>query len=66
MLDRPQGGDRALLVEIDFGNGDLAERLDELKSLALSAGATVTEVITRAPARSRRSRRGVRRAAPTS
>src|SRR5438874_10027964 len=46
MLDRPEGGDRALLVEIDFGDGDLPERLDELKALALSAGATVTEVIT--------------------
>src|SRR6266481_4218165 len=46
MLDRPEGGDRALLVEIDFGEGDLPERLDELKALALSAGATVTEVIT--------------------
>src|SRR5450432_1715841 len=46
MLDRPEGGDRAVLVEIDFGEGDLAERLDELKSLAVSAGATVAEVIT--------------------
>src|SRR5256885_4174229 len=46
MLDGPEGGDRALLVEIDFGEGDLRERLDELKALALSAGATVTEVIT--------------------
>jgi len=46
MLDRPEGGDRALLVEIDFGEGDLPERLDELRALALSAGATVTEVIT--------------------
>jgi GTP-binding protein HflX len=46
MLDRPGGGDRAVLVEIDFGSGDLSERLDELKSLATSAGALVTEVIT--------------------
>src|SRR6202790_1721587 len=46
MLDRPEGGDHALLVEIDFGEGDLPERLEELKALALSAGATVTEVIT--------------------
>src|SRR5450432_295600 len=46
MLDRPGGGDRAVLVEIDFGSGDLSERLDELKSLATSAGATVAEVIT--------------------
>src|ERR1700716_4692400 len=46
MLDRPERGDRALLVEIVFGEGVLAEPLDELKALALSAGATVTEVIT--------------------
>jgi GTP-binding protein HflX len=46
MLERPESGDRALLVEIDFGEGSLAERLDELRALALSAGATVTGVIT--------------------
>src|SRR6202158_1216571 len=46
MFDRPERGDRALLVEIDFGEGDLAERLDELEALALVAGGTVTEVIT--------------------
>src|ERR1700719_2650431 len=51
MLERPEGGDRALLVEIDFGEGDLPERRDELKALALSAGATVTEVITARRAR---------------
>src|SRR6202158_2893135 len=46
MLDRPEGGDHALLVEIDSAEGDLPERLEELKALALPAGATVTEVIT--------------------
>src|SRR6202140_410666 len=51
MLERPEGGDRALLVEIDFGEGGLPERLDELKARALSAGATVTEVITARRAR---------------
>jgi GTP-binding protein HflX len=46
MIERPDGGDRAILVEIDFGGGDLAERLEELNALALSAGATVTDTIT--------------------
>jgi GTPase len=46
VLERPEGGDRALLVEIDFGEGDLAERLEELRALAVSAGATVTGVVT--------------------
>src|ERR1700682_1881714 len=46
MLERPEGGATAPLVAMDFGEGDLPERLDELKALALSAGATVTEVIT--------------------
>ena len=38
MLDRHERGDRALLVEIDFGEGDLAERLDELKALHCRPG----------------------------
>ena len=46
MFDRPAGGDRAVLVELDFGEGEPAERLAELKALALSAGADVTGVIT--------------------
>ncbi len=41
MLERPQQGDRALLVALDFGTRDVADRLGELSALAQSAGATV-------------------------
>jgi len=42
----PTGGDRALLVELDFGEGRIAERLAELSALAISAGATVVGNLT--------------------
>ena len=48
MLERPQGGDRALLVELDLGEGSLEERLAELKALALRPAPTVTGVDHRA------------------
>ncbi len=38
MLDRPSGGQAAVLVGLDFGQDDYAESLEELKLLALSAG----------------------------
>jgi GTP-binding protein HflX len=44
--ERPPDGDRALLVELDFGEGDPAERLRELKALASSAGAQLVDVVT--------------------
>ena len=40
------GGDRALLVELDFGDAEPAERLSELKALSASAGAEVAGVVT--------------------
>jgi GTP-binding protein HflX len=46
MFERPSGGDRALLVALDFGTGDLTERLAELDALAVSAGATVIGTVT--------------------
>jgi GTP-binding protein HflX len=46
MFERPQGGDRALLVALDLGAGDPQERLAELTALAVSAGATVTGTVT--------------------
>ena len=46
MFERPSGGDRALLVALDFGTGDLSERLAELDALAVSAGATVVGTVT--------------------
>ena len=39
MFERPAGGDRALLVALDFGDGDPAQRLAEIDALATSAGA---------------------------
>jgi GTP-binding protein HflX len=38
--------DRAVLVELDFGDGDASQRLTELKALALSAGAEVASAVT--------------------
>ena len=46
MFERPSGGDRALLVALDFGDGDPVERLAEIDALATSAGATVVGTVT--------------------
>jgi GTP-binding protein HflX len=46
VFERPSGGDRALLVVLDLGDGDPAERLAEIRALAVSAGATVAAVVT--------------------
>jgi GTP-binding protein HflX len=46
VFDRPEGSDRALLVELDFGDGEQSDRLAELHALASSAGAEVAGVIT--------------------
>jgi GTP-binding protein HflX len=45
MFERPTGGDRALLVALNFGESDYQARLDELHELALSAGLTVVAVV---------------------
>jgi GTP-binding protein HflX len=45
MFDRPGGGELAVLVQLDFGQGDTVERLDELKLLAASAGASTVAVV---------------------
>ncbi len=41
MLERPVGGERALLVALDFGRADRVERLAEIAALAAAAGAVV-------------------------
>lgn len=41
MFERPRHGERAWLVQIDFGQGGIAERLAELHQLVTSAGAVV-------------------------
>ncbi|WP_407279790.1 ribosome rescue GTPase HflX [Aromatoleum evansii] len=45
MFERPDAGERAVLVQLDLNQGALDERLSELKLLALSAGASVEAVI---------------------
>lgn len=45
MFDRPGGGECAVLVQLDFGRGDAVERLDELKLLAASAGASTVAIV---------------------
>lgn len=46
MIDRPQGGERAILVHIDFPTEGMQEDLTEFKDLALSAGAEPVDIIT--------------------
>jgi GTP-binding protein HflX len=46
MFERPGSGNRALLVALDLGDGDPAERQAEIDALAASAGATVVGVVT--------------------
>jgi GTP-binding protein HflX len=41
MFERPRGGDRAVLVGLDFGERDYAAKLAELRELASSAGLEV-------------------------
>ncbi len=51
MFERPSGGNRALLVSIDFGEADFADSFEELSRLAASAGAKVIGTITARRAR---------------
>jgi GTPase len=45
MFERPSGGDRALVVVLDFGDADPAERTAEIAALAESAGATIVGTV---------------------
>jgi GTP-binding protein HflX len=45
MLDRPDRGQEAVLVGLDFGTGEHAESLAELRELAVSAGLGVGGVV---------------------
>ncbi|MCK2089272.1 GTPase HflX [Thauera aromatica] len=45
MFERPASGERAVLVQLDLGQGAIDERLSELKLLAGSAGASVEAVV---------------------
>ena len=41
LFERPTGGEAAIVVSVDFGEGDYDESLFELRQLALSAGLSV-------------------------
>ena len=46
MFERPASGERAILVQLDFSEGDFAERLSELRLLVGSAGALPLAVVS--------------------
>jgi len=46
LIDRPGGGERVVLVHINFPAGNMEEDLGEFEELALSAGAEIVGVIT--------------------
>ncbi len=46
MFDRHAGNDRAVLVQLAFGKAPMTDDIEELKSLASSAGADTADVIT--------------------
>ncbi|MFZ4536007.1 GTPase HflX [Propionivibrio sp.] len=41
MLERPASGERAVIVQLDFGGDDVADQLEEVRQLTESAGARV-------------------------
>ena len=41
MLERPAAGERAVIVQLDFGDADLADQLEEVRLLTESAGGEV-------------------------
>jgi GTP-binding protein HflX len=46
VFERPATGENAILVQLDFGAGDFAERLEEFRLLVTSAGAQPLAVIS--------------------
>lgn len=46
MFERPASGERAVLVQLDFGKGDFEERLEEFRLLLSSAGAQAVGVVS--------------------
>lgn len=46
MFERPASGENAVLVQLDFGEGDFDERLSEFRLLLTSAGAQAVGVVT--------------------
>ena len=46
MFDRPQLGDNAIVVSLDFGGFDTNEDIHEITQLTISAGFEVAELVT--------------------
>lgn len=46
MFERPESGEKALLVHMDMGDEIMREDLNEFKELVLSAGAEIAHVVT--------------------
>jgi GTP-binding protein HflX len=46
LIDRPEGGEQAVLVHINFPAGGMQENLTEFKELARSAGAIPVDMVT--------------------
>lgn len=46
MLERHPGGERAIIVQLDFGEGETEDRLEEVRLLVESAGANVCAIVT--------------------
>ena len=46
MFERHAGNDRAVLVQLAFGKAPISDDLEELQSLAATAGAATAEVVT--------------------
>jgi GTPase len=46
VFERPATGEKAILVQLDLGEGDFAERLEEFRLLVTSAGAQALAVVS--------------------
>ena len=49
MIERPAAGERAVIVQLDFGQADLEDQLEEVRLLAESAGGDVVSPGPRIP-----------------
>ncbi|NJD25754.1 MAG: GTPase HflX [Betaproteobacteria bacterium] len=46
MIERPAAGERAVIVQLDFGQADIADELEEVRLLAESAGGIVVAEVS--------------------
>lgn len=45
MFERPAAGECAVIVQLDFGRGDVHEEIEEVRLLAESAGARIADIV---------------------